>query len=410
MNASARSDASILHVDMDAFFVAVELRDRPELVGKAAAVSQGGDRSVISSASYEARQFGVRSAMPAARARQLCPQLVFIPPNFDKYSAASRDVMTILHEFTPLVEQLSIDEAFLDVIGSVKLFGTPVEIAQQIRTAIRERLGLPASIGLATTKHVAKLASQRAKPDGYLEVRPEQTINFLHALPVEAIWGVGAATARTLKSRAIHTVADLAAEPIEHLRQLIGVANATRLHQLANGEDSREVVAERIEKSIGHEETFAVDRSDRAGLEAEILRLATRTAERLRERKISARTIAIKVRYSNFETVTRSRTLNEPTSATRRIYLTARELFSELAGSSDSEFVPAVRLIGVRAEQLSRESADLTALWSEDEEWQALDETVDRVAERFGPAVLTSARLLGPRRDVVDPRSLRPPL
>lgn len=390
---------------MDAFYVSVELLDRPHLRGKTTAVANDTVRSVVSSASYEARRFGVRSAMPVVRARQLCPDLILIEPDFAKYRAASRAVMRIFHEFTPLVEPLSIDEAFLDVSGSVRLFGAPVEIAGLIRERVRRETGLPASVGLASTKHVAKLASQRAKPDGLLEIPHERTLEFLHPLPVEAIWGVGGATARTLHGRAIRTVGDLAAEPLESLRRIVGNASAERLHALANGHDAREVQTERIEKSIGHEETFARDVVDREELERELLRLATRTGERLRAVGVDARTIAIKVRYPDFETVTRSRTLAEATSATQRIYRTARELFTSLGGTRERPPHP-VRLIGVRAEQLVPAGSEAVGLWNDDEEWRALDEAVDEVRGRFGEGGLTSARLLEPRRDVVDPRSL----
>ena len=404
-----RREASILHVDMDSFYVSVELLDRPELRGRTTAVAHDTSRSVVSSASYEARRFGVRSAMPVARAKQLCPGLILIDPDFTKYRSASREVMAVFHEFTPLVEPLSIDEAFLDVAGSIRLFGSPAEIARQIRHRVRERTALPASIGLASTKHVAKLASQRAKPDGVLEIPPERTLEFLHALPVEAIWGVGGATARALHGRAIRTVADLAREPLDSLRRIVGGANAERLHQLANGRDARAVEPVRIEKSIGHEETFAVDRGDRAGIEAELLRLATRTGERLRARGLEARTVAIKVRYGDFETLSRSRTLPEATNATRRIYLTARELFDALDGGSGPSLTRAVRLIGVRTEQLAPAGSDPAGLWSDDDGWRALDQTVDEVTGRFGREGLTSARLLAKREDVVDPRSLEPP-
>lgn len=399
----------MLHVDMDSFFVSVELLDAPELRGLPTAVAYDTVRSVISSASYEARRFGVRSAMPIGRAKQLCPQLVLIDPHFEKYRAASKAVMEIFQEFTPLVEPLSIDEAFLDVAGSVKLFGPPRAIAEQLRATIRERTGLPASVGLATTKHVAKLASQRAKPDGLLEISPEQTLPFLRDLPVEAIWGVGGATAKTLHGRAIHTVGDLAAEPLESLRRIVGTASAEKLHELANGRDSRQVETRRIEKSIGHEETFAIDETSRAVLEREFLRLATRTGERLRAQALEARTIAIKVRYDDFETVSRSKTLSEATNATQRIYQTARALFTGLGASRDGGPPRPVRLIGVRAEQLAEEGSDPAGLWSEDEEWRALDQAVDEVKGRFGRSGLTSARLLAPRRDVVDPRSLETP-
>ena len=399
----------MLHVDMDSFFVSVELLDSPELRGLPTAVAYDTARSVISSASYEARRFGVRSAMPIGRAKQLCPQLVLIDPHFEKYRAASAAVMQIFQEFTPLVEPLSIDEAFLDVAGSVKLFGQPREIAEQLRATIRERTGLPASVGLAGTKHVAKLASQRAKPDGLLEVLPAQTMSFLRDLPVEAIWGVGGATAKSLHGRAIHTVGDLAVEPVESLRRIVGNASAEKLHELANGRDAREVETTRVEKSIGHEETFAIDERSRVVLERELLRLATRTGQRLRAQNLEARTIAIKVRYDDFETVSRSKTLSEATNATQRIYQTARALFTSLGASRDGGPLRPVRLIGVRAEQLALAGSDPAGLWSEDEEWRALDQAVDEVTDRFGRGGLTSARLLAPRQDVVDPRSLETP-
>lgn len=409
MKQLVRTEASMLHVDMDAFFVSVELLDKPELVGKPSAVAHDTTRSVVSSASYEARAFGVRSAMPVARAKQLCPQLVLIDPHFEKYRAASHEVMQIFHEFTPLVEPLSIDEAFLDVAGSIRLFGSPLSIAGQLRERIRTGTGLPASVGLAATKHVAKLASQRAKPDGVLVIEPERTLQFLHPLPVEAIWGVGGATKKALHGRAIHTVGDLAYEPIESLRRIVGNASAARLHALANGEDTREVETERAEKSIGHEQTFAYDERSRDTLERELLRLATRVGERLRSHQVEARTLALKLRYDDFQTVTRSRTLIEATNATQRIYQTACELFASLSGPRDTVPVRPVRLIGVRAEQLVPEGSEPAGLWGEDKEWRALDQTVDEVKQRFGRDGLTSARLLAPRTGVVDPRSLETP-
>ncbi|MBK0420043.1 DNA polymerase IV [Leucobacter sp. CSA1] len=399
-----RREASMLHVDMDSFFVSVELLERPELRGLPVAAAHDTARSVVSSASYEARRFGVRSAMPVARAKQLCPRLVLIPPVHAKYREASRRVMEVFAEFTPLVEPLSIDEAFLDVAGSMRLFGPPAEIARLLRERVRETTGLPASVGLAGTKFVAKLASQRAKPDGVLEIPPGRTLEFLHPLPIEAMWGVGQATSRALRSRAIHTIGDLAVEPMESLRRVVGEANARRLHELANGRDARRVETTRIEKSIGHEETFAEDQTDPALLERELLRLATRTGERLRQHGVEARTVAIKVRWESFETVTRSRTLPEATNATQRIYRTARELFAALGAAGRP-----VRLIGVRAEQLVAEGSEAMGLWSEDEGWKAVDQAVDEVRGRFGSLGVTSARLLAPREDVVDHRSLEPP-
>lgn len=399
-----RARASMLHVDMDSFFVSVELLERPELRGLPTAVAFDTARSVVSSASYEARRFGVRSAMPVGRAKQLCPQLILIPPVHSKYRDASRAVMRVFEEFTPLVEPLSIDEAFLDVAGSLKLFGEPIEIARRLRERVREQTGLPASVGLAGTKFIAKLASQRAKPDGILEIPPSRTLEFLHPLPVEAMWGVGRATARALQSRAIRTIGELASEPLPSLERLVGRASAMKLHALANGHDARAVETERTEKSIGHEETFAIDETDRTVLHRELLRLSTRTAERLREHDAEARTIAIKVRWDTFDTVTRSRTLPEATNATQRIYRTACELLDGLGSS-----LRPVRLIGVRAEQLMAAGSDPAGLWSDDDDWRAVDQAVDEVRGRFGRDQLTSARLLTGRGQVVDHRSLEPP-
>lgn len=399
-----RDEATILHVDMDAFFVSVELLERPELVGKPVAAAHDTARSVVSSASYEARRFGVRSAMPVARAKQLCPQLVLLPPTFEKYRAASKEVMAIFEEFTPLVEPLSIDEAFLDVAGSLKLFGPPHEIARALRERVRERTGLPCSVGLAGTKFVAKLASQRAKPDGVLEIPPARTLEFLHPLPIEAMWGVGRATAAALQGRAIRTVGDIAREPLESLRRIVGKASAERLHELSNGRDARSVETGREMKSVGHEETFAEDVTDAAQLHRELLRLSARTGERLRAKGLEARTVAIKVRWDTFETVTRSRTLAEATGATHRIYRTALELFESL-----STAMRPVRLIGVRAEQIAPEGSDPAALWSDDQGWRAVDDAADQVRGRFGDAGVMPATLLTGRGRIVDPRSLEPP-
>ena len=390
---------------MDSFFVSVELLERPDLVGFPVATGHETGRSVITSASYEARRFGVRSAMPVSRARQRCPQLILIPPTHSKYRDASTRVMRIFSAFTPLVEPLSIDEAFLDVAGSVRLFGPPAEIARLLRERVREETGLPCSVGLAGSKFVAKLASQRAKPDGVLEVPPERTLEFLHPLPVDAMWGVGKATEALLRSRAITTIGDLATEPMESLTRLVGAATAHRLHELANGRDARNVETTRIEKSIGHEETFAEDERDETVLERELLRLSARTAERLRALGVEARTISIKVRWASFETLTRSRTLSEATNATQRIYQSARELFASLNAGGRP-----VRLIGVRAEQLIHSGSDPAGLWSDDDDWKAVDSTVDEVRQRFGSAGILPARLLPERENVVDQRSLEPPM
>lgn len=380
-------DRHILHVDMDSFFVSVELRERKDARAAPSVVAHDGPRSVVTSASYEARRFGVRSAMPLAQARRLCPHVIVLEPHMEKYRAASKQVMQILRDVTPLVEPLSIDEAFLDVTGSQKLFGTPRQIAAGIRSRMRAELELPASVGIASTKFVAKLASGGAKPDGVLEVPHDQTLAYLHPLPVGALWGVGRRTQQALESRAIRTVGDLAETEYGTLERLLGAASATKLTALANGIDPREVEPEREEKSIGHERTFAADVTDRDEIETQLLRLAEKTGDRLRRHGLSARTVAIKVRWGGFETMTRSRTLSEATHSTQRLYREAVGLFRA------ADTGQPVRLIGVRAENLS-EGDSGSLLWNDDEQWDRVDAAIDSVRNRFGDIGVHAARLL----------------
>ncbi|MEB4613211.1 DNA polymerase IV [Leucobacter sp. M11] len=404
MTERPRSRPTVLHVDMDAFFASVELLERPELIGRPVAIAHDTGRSVVSSCTYEARRFGVRSAMPIQMAKQRCPQLIIIPPTMGKYSAYSKRVMAIFREFTPLVEPLSIDEAFLDVAGAERLFGPAPRIAELLRERVRQETGLPCSVGVAGTKFIAKLASQRAKPDGVLVIEPEHTLEFLHPLPVGAMWGVGPATQKSLESRGIRTVGDLATEPLPSLRNLVGQAAAQKLHDLANGRDARGVEIEHQEKSIGHEETFAHDVADPRVLDRELLRLSQAVGERLRKKGLRARTVAIKVRWSDFTTVTRSQTLSEPTDTSHRIVSTARSLLAQLDSAGQR-----VRLIGVRAEQLMDAEDALLGLWSDDDEQRVVDQTADGIRARFGSAGLRPARLITARDGVVDARSLRDP-
>ncbi|HUH53383.1 MAG TPA: DNA polymerase IV [Microbacteriaceae bacterium] len=389
MKATSKRETTILHIDMDAFFVAVELLDKPHLRGKPVAVAHDGPRSVVTSASYEARRFGVRSAMPSSRAKNLCPNLIFLQPNMALYKKTSLDIMKIFEAVTPHVEQLSIDEAFLDVAGVRKLFGTPKEIAIMLRARLREECGLPASVGIASSKLVAKLASSRSKPDGLLIIEPDETVPFLHSLPISEMWGVGAATEKLLKARAIYTVADLANEPFHSLEQILGRASAKKLKDLSAGIDDREVTAEAKEKSIGHENTFTIDVIGKKEIEKELLNLSWRTASRLRNKNLEARTIAIKVRWNNFETVTRSRTLQEPTNSSERFYQVARELHDSLR-----EWGRPIRLLGVRAEQLEQVGSSQVALWSDEESFKAVDHAVDKIRQRFGLSGLKPATLL----------------
>lgn len=399
------ASATILHVDMDAFFVAVELLDRPDLRGEPVIVGGpvGPDgqsaRGVVSSASYEARRFGVRSAMPMSQALRLCPSATVLGGRMSKYREASVRVMEVLRSITPLVEPLSIDEAFLDVAGARRLFGSPAEIAALIRRRVHADTGLPCSVGGGATKFVAKLASGKCKPNGMLIVPADETIPFLHQLPVGALWGVGGATEDKLRSRGIATVFDLAHTPRDTLVRMLGRASGERLHDLAWGRDARPVATERREKSISHEQTFAQDLGGRDELEREIRAQADAVAVRLRKAGLRARTVGVKLRWPDFSTVTRSRTLADPTDLGRRLTLEARDLLAE----ANPSFRP-VRLLGLVASQLV-EAGDATqlALWDDtgDEEWERAERTIDAASEKFGPGILRPASLLGrgERRD-----------
>lgn len=388
-----RPERVFLHVDMDAFYASVELLERPDLLGKPVAVGGDNNRSIVTSATYEARTRGVRSAMPVSQAKRLCPELVILPVSIEKYRAMSRRIMMIFNEFTPLVEPLSIDEAFLDVTGAQRLMGNPREIADALRKRVFEVTGLPCSVGIATTKFVAKLASQRAKPNGVLQIEAAHTLDFLHSLPVEAMWGVGRATEEKLRSRGINTVAELADAPIAQLKRAVGEAAAQKLHDLANGRDPREVNTERIEKSVSSEETFARDLTDSTPIMREILKLSKKTAARMRGKGFMARTITLKVKFSDFSAITRSHTLPEPTDSSQRIYETACELYekAEIAGR-------AVRLIGVGGELLTPAESVAEPLFSDvgDESWRALDRTTDELRGKFGDVAPAPASLLRP--------------
>ncbi|WP_374754675.1 DNA polymerase IV [Arthrobacter sp. AFG20] len=381
-----------MHVDMDAFFVSVELRARPDLRGRPVIVGFPAERSVVLSASYEARRFGVKSAMPMAVAHRLCPQAVVIEPRHKLYYEVSGQLMGIFESITDLVEPLSVDEAFLDVGGAIRRLGPPSDIGQLIRRRVASELGITASVGIAASKFVAKIASTRCKPDGLLLIRPEQTVPYLHSLPVNALWGVGGKTAEVLARMGIRTVADVAATPVSSLKKVLG-ATGEHVHRLSWGIDSRTVTPVRVEKSIGAEETFASDTADDALLHRELLRLSHRTAERLRASGLVARTVALKLRYADFSTVTRSRTVHTPLDSAQLIYAVAIQLLESL-GSRPLM----VRLVGVRAEQL--EAAAQTSLQlsldRRDDNWRAAEQALDKVAEKFGSKSVLPARLLEP--------------
>jgi DNA polymerase-4 len=381
----------VLHVDMDAFFASVEIRERPELADKPVVVGGTGGRGVVSSANYLARTYGVRSAMPTAHARRLCPHAVFLPPTFALYTEASAGVMAIFREITPLVEPLSLDEAFLDVAGALRrLRMTPGEIGEQVRARVVAEWGITCSVGVAPTKFVAKLASGLAKPDGMLVVPRTDVLDFLHPLPVSALWGVGKKTAERLSSVGLNRVADVAAMPLARLKRVVGVAAAEHLHALANGHDNRAVVPESVDKSVGAEETFEVDHTDRDVLKQELLRLSERTAATLRRRELRGRTVSIKVRFGDFTTITRSRTLPVSTDVTQEIYRTACRLLDEQTPPG------AVRLIGVRMEQLEEAAAGGQQLLLDAPErgWRDADQAADLARAKFGGAAIRPATLL----------------
>jgi DNA polymerase-4 len=389
--AGADTGCHVLHADMDAFYASVEIRDRPELAGRPVIVG-GGSRGVVLSASYQARVFGVRSAMPVTRARRLCPQAVFVSPRRGAYAAASAEVMAVFRSVTPEVEPLSLDEAFLDVSGAIRRLGSPTRIAQLIRASIRDQQGLTCSVGVANCKFVAKLASARCKPDGLMVVPADQVLGFLHPLPVAALWGVGEQTGHALARLGLRTVADLAHTPLPVLQRELGQAVGAHLYALAWGRDERPVIPGLPDKSIGAEETFATDVDDPEVIRRELLRLSGRTARGLRAGGSVARTVVVKLRLANFTTITRSRTLPEPTDVARKIYATACDLYA--AAGLDPR--ARLRLVGVRAAGLipAARSATQLALGEPPAAWRDAEQAVDRIAGRFGPDSVRPAVLV----------------
>ena len=400
----------ILHVDMDAFYVSVELRRRPDLVGQPVVVGGTGARGVIAAASYEARRYGVRSALPSVTAKRLCPQAVFLPGDHALYASVSADVHRIFASFTPVVEPLALDEAFLDVSGGLRLHGPGPVIAQAIRDRVWDDLQLRCSVGVAPNKFLAKLASVAAKPiatpdgviegRGVVEVLPGGEMEFLRPLPVQALWGVGPATLQRLQRVGVHTVADLADLDEAALVACVGAAHGRHLFRLAWGVDDRPVEVDREMKSIGHEETFVTDRHTHAELVRELVRLSDAVAARLRAHTGSARTLTIKVRFAGFETITRSITLTTGVSTSHAIVAAVEPLLRAIDPS------PGVRLLGVSASNFSSVTRqlsldDLLDDRPDDEgQWMLAEETVDAIRKRFG------ASAIGPASAVSD-RGLR---
>ncbi len=385
---------TVLHVDMDAFYASVSLLDRPDLRGTPVIVGGGGNRGVVLSATYEARRFGVHSAMPMTRARRMCPQATVIEPDHARYSRVSAGVMEIFRDITPMVEPLSLDEAFLDVAGSVRRLGPPAAVGELIRARVHDEQGITCSVGVATTKFVAKLASTRAKPDGLLVVPQQHVVEFLHPLPVGALWGVGQRTEEQLTRLGLRTVGDLAQTPVATLERALGTAAGRHLADLAWGRDPRSVVPHEPDKSVGAEETFGTDVDDPQVVRRELLRLSERVGSRLRAQGYRGRTVSIKVRFADFTTITRSRTLRDPTDVSREIYSTALGLYEAL-GLDRAR----LRLVGVRVEGLldSDVAEEQLVLGAPEHGWRDADAAVDRAARRFGRGAVRPATLV--RRD-----------
>jgi DNA polymerase-4 len=386
----------VLHVDMDAFYASVEVRDRPDLRGLPVIVGGGGNRGVVLSATYEARKLGIRSAMPMSRARRLAPRAVVVEPRHRRYAEASASVMEVFRSVTPLVEPLSLDEAFLDVRGARRRLGTPRQVGEWVRATIEEEQGITCSVGVATTKFVAKLASAHCKPDGLLVVPADGVVAFLHPLPVGALWGVGDKTEEVLARLGLRTVGDLATTPVGTLQRALGQAAGSHLAALAWGRDERRVTPQEPDKSIGAEETFGTDVDDPAVVRRELLRLSERTAARLRAQGLVGRTVSLKIRFADFSTITRARTLPEATDVGRVVYDTAVGLYDAL-GLERAR----LRLVGVRLEQLAPADSQphQLLLGERDQGWREAEQAVDRAARRFGAGAVRPAALVDPRRD-----------
>jgi DNA polymerase IV len=388
----------ILHVDMDAFYASVEIRDRPELAGQPVIVGATGGRGVVLSASYQARAFGVRSAMPVMRARRLCPQAVFVPPRHRVYAAASKEVMAIFGAVTPEVEPLALDEAFLDVSGALRRLGPqypPAGIAALIRAQVQQQQGITCSVGVAPCKFVAKIASAHCKPDGLLVVPRAGMLDFLHPLPVAALWGVGERAGEVLARLGLRTVGDIAHTPLDTLQRELGAAQGAHLAALAWGRDERLVTPHAPEKSIGAEETFAQDIGDPDRIRRELLRLSGRTAAGLRAGGYVARTVSVKLRLASFKTMTRSRTMRSPTDVAREIYTTACSLYESAGLAPGAQ----LRLVGVRASGLVPVAGANAQLTLDDRPvgWREAEQAADRIASRFGADAIRPAALVQDR-------------
>ena len=384
------NELTILHVDMDAFYASVAERDDPTLKGKAVIVGMGA-RGVVSSANYAARKLGVRSAMPLGQARRLAPHAICVPVNMERNAEVSRHVMEIFHSFTPLVEPLSLDESFLDVTGSIRLHGDGKAIGAKIRARVESEEGITCSVGIAPSKFIAKLASTYAKPDGMLEIHPDRILEFLHPLPVGAMWGVGPKTNEELQKIGLRTIGDIAKTPRQTLIRALGQSAGETLFELAWGRDYRSVTLDEPDKSIGAEETFLVDLDNHDEILRELLHMVERSTHRLRERGLVAKTISIKIRFADFTTISRSKTVPLSVSGVQECYEVVRNLYRAL-GLDRAR----IRLVGVSLENLSDGTgAPQQLLLGEREKgWREATVAIDAATRRFGRGSVRPARLV----------------
>ena len=388
---------TILHVDMDAFFASVAEKDDPKLKGKAVVVGAGA-RGVVSAANYEARKFGIRAAMPIYRAKALAPHAVFVTPDHKRYSEVSAQVMAIFEDITPYVEPISLDEAFLDVTGAKKLLGSGREIADLIRKRVESEQGITCSVGISHNKFIAKIASAHCKPNGVLEIDPDKVLDFLHPLAASEIWGVGPKTNEQLAKLGLVTVGDIANTPRGTLIRTLGQASGSSLYELAWGRDYRDVITEQSEKSISASETFDTDLDDQESILKEILRLTEKSSERMRAKGYAANTISIKVRFADFSTITRSKTLDLPITTTQEIFEVAKNLY--LALKLNNAFI---RLVGISLDSLvANEGIQQMALGQRSTGWRQADKAVDLIKAKFGRSSLRPARLVESAEDNED--------
>ena len=393
-----REQSTILHVDMDAFYASVSELEYPQYRGKPLVVGAGA-RGVVLSANYAARKYGIRAAMPVSRAQRMAPHAIFIPPNHERYSEVSRRVMEIFFDFTPLVEPLSLDEAFLDVSGAFRIFGDGRAIAAAIRERVQRQEKITCSVGIAASKFIAKLASGRCKPDGVLEIPPDRVLTFLHPLPVGELWGVGPKTNEELQRLGLRIVADIANTPVETLKRALGEGAGESLYELAWGRDFREVITDAPEKSISAAETFAHDLEDREELLRELLRLAERVTRRLRTRELRAKTISLKVRFSDFTNISKAKTLPLPINGMHEVFEVARDLFISLRLDGAR-----IRLLGISLENLTDESGSVEqlSLGQRETGWREAQLAIDRAIARFGSGSVKPARLVADSSDEAE--------